>query len=157
MVCIQVKSSFLCRDHYFVFAGWVSSSVAMVTWMNRSSDSAVYCAYFAEGAEPGLCSEMYTATSPAWIELVSNPTSWLREKSLLVAREGELRFLSLSLSFHVVHKLHVQCVCKRKREGGREGAREGEILCVCVFVRLCVCLCRLNLHCLWRRKKLSLL
>jgi hypothetical protein len=63
------------QDHYLVFGGWLNSSVAMVTWMNRSSDTAVYCLY--SESSSWQCTPIYNQTSPltpGWIELVQSPT-----------------------------------------------------------------------------------
>ena len=51
-----------------MFAGWINSNVSMVTWTNRSSDSAVYCLYSEELS--WQCTSVYTQTSSGWIELV---------------------------------------------------------------------------------------
>ena len=76
-----------CRDHYFIFAGWTESSVAMVTWTNRSSDSAVYCLYQEQSWQ---CEPAYTQTSRGWVELVGG---------------------SLSLSLSLSHSLTDCAVC----------------------------------------------
>jgi dipeptidyl aminopeptidase/acylaminoacyl peptidase len=60
------------QEHYFVYAGWLNTSAAMVTWMNRSSDSAVFCLY--SDLSSWECFPVYTQTSPGWVELVEPPT-----------------------------------------------------------------------------------
>ncbi|KAL5479676.1 hypothetical protein EMCRGX_G023232 [Ephydatia muelleri] len=61
----------IASDHYFVYAGWINSSVAMVTWTNRTQTAAVYCAY--DVTTGNGCLEVYTETSKAWVQLEQSP------------------------------------------------------------------------------------
>ena len=75
-----------------MFGGWLNSSVAMVTWTNRSSDAAVYCLY--SESSSWQCTPIYTQTSPltpGWIELVCVCVCVCVSRSVFVLGHGPQR------------------------------------------------------------------